>query len=165
MGDFMNNKGFTVAELLISIMLISVLLLMSNQLLNQNIIKYKQNSNYYKYKLDGRYAMSKVVNEIKKNYGTTFSSNKILSSTSTTLVNSNKNDLTGNIYFYYDANRYGTGDGYGELRRPSGAVLAKNIKEFTIESIHYNLVKVTIQSGKKNTDKNFTISTYVELYD
>lgn len=160
----MNNKGFTLIETMISIALISVLLLITSQLLNYNIISFRQNNNYYKYKLEARSAMTKVIYEIKKNYMTSYSSSKILSSGGATLVNSNKNDLTGNIYFYYDANKYGTGDGYGELRR-NGVAIIKDIKNFTIESIDANLVKITIKTGKENTNRIFEVSTYVNLYD
>lgn len=165
-GEIMlKNRGFTLIEVMIVIGLIGVVLLVVGDILNYNFINFNQNNKYFRYKLDGRYAMSKVVNEIRKNYGTSFNAGKILASDSTVLVNSNPNDFTGNIYFYYDPDRYGTGDGYGELRGQGDRVLAKNIKDFKIESIDTGLVKITVKSGKENTKRMFEISTYLRLYD
>lgn len=160
-----NNKGFTLIEVMIVIGLIGVMLLAMSTILNDNIYRFTKNTNYYKYKLDGRYAMTKVVNEIKKNYNTSFDSGKILSSTSATLVNSNKNDLTGTLCFYYEADKYGVGDGYGEIRDSSGSVIARNIKDFTITSETANLVKVTVKTGKENSSRIFQLITYIRLYD
>ena len=159
-----SNKGFTLIEVMIVIGLIGTMLLAMSGILNDNIIRFVQNTNYYKYKLDGRYAMTKVVNEVKKNYNTSFDSGKVLASNADILVNSNKNDLTGNIYFYYEPDKYGIADGYGELRGQGDSVLARNIKDFTIESINADLIKVTIKSGKENNKRIFQLTTYVWLY-
>ena len=159
-----NKKGFTLIEVMIVIALIGTMLLVMSTILNDNIKKFVQNTNYYKYKLDGRYAMSKVVNETKKNYNTTFNLGKVLASDVSTLVNSNKNDLTGIICFYYEPDKYGVGDGYGELRGEGGNIIARNIKDFTIESINADLIKVTIKAGKENNKRIFQLATYIWLY-
>lgn len=159
-----NNNGFTLIELMITISLFGIVLLSMGSLLNYNISSFSKDSTYYKYKLDARYAMNKVINEIKKNYGTSFDLGKVKASDLTVLINSNKNDAVGNIYYFYDPDRYGIGDGYGELRGQSGETIVKNIKDFTIESINANLVKVTIKAGRDNSSRIFTIATYVSLY-
>ncbi len=161
----MNNKGFTLIEVSIVIALIGFLLLCIGNILTDNLNTFTDNNNYYKYKLQSRYAMSKVVNEVKKNYGTTYDAGKVLSSSAEVLVNSNKNEAVGNLNFYYEPDKYGTGDGYGELRGADGRVIATNIKDLTIEGINENLIKVTIKAGKENRKRIFEFSTYVRLYD
>ena len=162
-----NTKGFTLIELMIVIALIGFVLLIMGDILNFNIKRFNQDSSYYKYKVYGRYAMNKVVSEIKKNYNASFDSGKIKASDGVTvLINSNKNEASGDIRYYYEADKYGVGDGYGELRYQDGSTLAKNIKDFTIESTSSpDLVKVTIKAGAESTKKIFELVTYIRLYN
>lgn len=163
-----NNEGFTLIELMLVISLIGIVLLIAGNIVNYNITtKYNFDRSYYECKINGRYAMNRIVNEIKNSYNTSFTLGKITGGV-TTLVNSNENDMTGNIQFYYEADTYGIGDGYGELRDSNGAVLAKYIKDFTIEDLNPvdpNLVKVTVKSQKGNSKRAFEIVTYIRLYD
>jgi prepilin-type N-terminal cleavage/methylation domain-containing protein len=158
------TKGFTLIELLIVISLFGVIILLLGSLLNYNIRNFVSNDQYYQYKSDARYAINIVTSEIRKNYNTSYNSGKILDNSSNIIVNSNPNDENGSIYFYFDQNRYGTGNGYGELRRNGGGVIARNIKDFKIESDSDGIVKITIKAGKDNNDKIFELSTYITLY-
>ena len=161
----LNKKGFTIIELVIAISLISVLILISSNFLNYNIRSYRDTNDYYKHKIEARYAMDKVVLEINRNYGISYNNGKVLGSDASVLVNSTPNELSGNIQFYFDADRYGIGDGYGEIRGVNGESIIKNIKEFTIESPETNIIKILIKTGKENDKKTFQLITYVRLYD
>lgn len=158
-----NNKGFTLIELMMVIAILGIVFSVVGSVLNNSIIKYNRESTYYESKINARYAMNRVLNEIRRNYNTTYASGKV-SLGATTLVNSNKNDATGNIYYYYEANKYDTGDGYGELRGAGGVVIAKYIKDFKIESVSAKLIKVTVKGQKQNSKRDLTITTYIRLY-
>lgn len=170
----LNRKGFTLIEVMIVVALLGILMISLQGILRFGIVDSNQNANYYKYKVQARYAMNQIMHEIKTNIGTTFdtTNNEIKASDGTTvLINATSTNTTesGEIYFYLDPNKYGIGDGYGELRGQNGRVIARYIKDFTIEyddtiDPTHKLLKVTIESGGQNSGQVFQFATYVQLY-
>lgn len=175
-GDSMilNRKGYTLIEVMVAVALMGILLISVQTMLRFGIVDSGKNANYYDYKIQARYAMKQIIHEIKTNIGTIYDStnNVILASDNTTiLINPKPTSTTesGDIYYYFDPNRYGTGDGYGELRGQNGRVIAKYIKNFSIgydnSLVPSNkILKVTINCGAQNSGQLFQFSTYVQQY-
>jgi prepilin-type N-terminal cleavage/methylation domain-containing protein len=170
----LNRKGFTLIEVMIAVTLFGILMISIQGVLRLGIVGSGKDVNYYGHKIQARYAMNRIIDEIKANIGTTFDStnNVIKASDGTTiLINANPTNMTedGDIFFYFDPNRYGTGDGYGELRGQNGRIIAKYIKDFKIEyddtiDPSHKLLKVTLKSGRRNSEQFFEFATYIQLY-
>lgn len=170
----LNRKGFTLVEVMVVVSLMGILLISVQGILRFSLVENSDFTNYYKQKIEARYAMNKVIHEIKTNVGATFDSGnkQVMASDGTTiLINATPTDTTedGNIFFYYEPDRYGIGDGYGELRGQDGRIIAKHIKDFQIQTDDvidptHKLLKVTVKSGKEDAGRTFQFSTYVQLY-
>lgn len=173
----LNRKGFTLIEVMIVVALLGILLISVQAMLKFGILDSVHNANYYEYKIQARYAMNQIIHEIKTHVNSKYDSvnypNEILASDGVTvLINANPTTGTeaGDIFYYFDPNRYGTGDGYGELHGQNGRVIAKYIKNFTIAADDtidpsHKLLKLTINCGAQNSSNQFfQFSTYVQLY-
>lgn len=155
-----DRRGFTLLELMMTVAVLGIFFGVLYGFLNHNLRFMNERGSDQDYQLQGRIAMSRVENLLRRYEKIQVSGTAVQTTDGTTpadLINFNQNpgDITGyEYYLVWDSAR-----GVGELRKNSQTV-ARGIKRFEFAD-DGGVIKVTVQTVPENNpaDHGQTLST------
>ena len=155
-----NIKGFTLLELMITIGILSIVLGNFTLYFSSQIRFYFYRDNDIELKQDARIALDRIVSKVRSKdnlaFGVGSSGEGIIYEGPEIVINTVKNEHSGEIYYDYDNNA---------IRDSEGNKISGNIKDFKLEKDPaLSLIKITILCGNSRATSDREYSTAVRMY-
>lgn len=162
-----SQRGFTLLEVIITLGILSIVFGYFMLYFSSEIRMYYTNDQEIELKQGTRIAIDRIVTKIRSNNDLSFvpgpEGTGVIYKGGNILINTTKNDVNGEINYYYDSTK-----GFGQIRNFSGRVISDNIKEFRLDKEDIpeteGLIKISIKSGNNKDDTTEEYSTSVRMY-
>lgn len=156
-----SNNGFTLLELMVTISILGIMLIFMSRLLGLNVKLFRMTEGNAEYRDSARIAANSILTVVRENsnVGLDVSTAGVISKPSSEVVldyksnSSNSNVNHAKLWYYFEPDKFGTGNGYGELRDIDNKTIATYIRSLNIEDRdtieQWPYIKITIEAGKR----------------
>lgn len=162
-----NNKGFTMIELVLTLSILGLIIVFMSQILNVNIRLVQSEDRKVEYMQNARLAANYILGRIRQNNLADIEyreeeGQKLIKASGTVVFDATKRtvipDNNPALWYYYEEDYYGVGNGYGELRNESDNALASYIRDISVQDMagqdpSKKYLRITVTTGKHAEDE------------